>query len=231
MKTDETNFLFETSRRKFIGTLAATAGMAGLGSPLFANEISKKPVGLVSSGDAEEWMKNIKGSHRVVYDAPEPHDGFPVIWAWAYYLTNNQTKINDDDMTAMVVLRHNAIPFALRDELWEKYNLGETFKINDSRTQSPAIRNTFYKLEKGDLPFEGVDGIKAMQDRGAMFCVCDLALTVYSSFTAQAMDLDPKEVRKDWEAGVLSDIQIVPSGVWALGRAQENGCGYIYAGG
>jgi len=30
--------------------------------------------------------------------------------------------------------------------------------------------------------------------------------------------------------GVLPDIQIVPSGVWALGRAQEKGCGYIFAG-
>jgi len=29
---------------------------------------------------------------------------------------------------------------------------------------------------------------------------------------------------------VLPDIQIVPSGVWALGRAQQKGCGYIFAG-
>jgi len=44
------------------------------------------------------------------------------------------------------------------------------------------------------------------------------------------MNLDKAEVYKDLIAGVLPGIQIVPSGVWALGRAQENGCGYIFAG-
>jgi intracellular sulfur oxidation DsrE/DsrF family protein len=231
MKTDNTSSLFEASRRKFIGKLAATAGIAGIGPSLFAHELPRNSAPSIHTGDAEAWMKKIKGSHRIVYDAPEPHDGFPVVWAWAYYLTNNQTGTEDDDMTAMVVLRHHAIPFALKDELWEKYNLGETFNITDSRTKGPALRNPYYKIEAGDLPIDGIDGIRALQDRGAMFCVCDLALTVYSSFTARAMELNPEEVKKDWEAGVLPDIQIVPSGVWALGRAQENGAGYIYAGG
>ena len=30
---------------------------------------------------------------------------------------------------------------------------------------------------------------------------------------------------------LLPGVQIVPSGVWAIGRAQENGCAYCYAGG
>ena len=44
------------------------------------------------------------------------------------------------------------------------------------------------------------------------------------------MQLDPKKVQEEMIAGVLPGIQLVPSGVWALGRAQENGCGYIFAG-
>ena len=35
------------------------------------------------------------------------------------------------------------------------------------------------------------------------------------------MNLDKTRVYKDLIAGVLPGIQIVPSGVWALGRAQE----------
>ena len=69
-----------------------------------------------------------------------------------------------------------------------------------------------------------------MQERGAMFCACDLATKVYSNAVATEMGLDPTEVYNDWVSGVLPDIQLVPSGVWALGRAQENGCGYIFAG-
>jgi len=63
-----------------------------------------------------------------------------------------------------------------------------------------------------------------------MICVCDVALTVYSSVLGAGMNLDPQEVKKEWLSGILPDIQVVPSGVWAVGRAQEHGCGYIFAG-
>lgn len=219
------------SRRKFIGTLAATASIAGLANPLLANAASPKAeTKLVSEADA--WFKkNVKGTHRVVYDAPEPHMGWPFIWSWAFYMTNNQTGTPDDDMTAVVVLRHNGIPFAMEDGLWKKYKFGETFNITDNTTGAPAVRNPYYLPKEGDYPIPGIDGIKVLQDRGVMVCVCDLALTVYSGMTAQSMELNPEEVKKDWVAGVLPGVQIVPSGVWALGRAQEHKCGYIYAGG
>lgn len=64
-----------------------------------------------------------------------------------------------------------------------------------------------------------------------MFCVCELALTVYSSFAAQASGLDHNAIKEEWMEDLHLGIKPVPSGVWALGRAQELGCGYIYAGG
>jgi len=70
-----------------------------------------------------------------------------------------------------------------------------------------------------------------MTERGAMFCVCEIALNVYSGFAAKAMNLSTEEVKKDWMSGLLPGVQIVPSGVWAVGRAQEKGCAYCYAGG
>lgn len=220
---------FKNSRRKFIGTLAtgATAGISGISSPLFAGTTMDTR----SAIDADAWMDNIKGSHRVVYDAPEPHAGFPFIWSWVYYKTNNQTGINDNDMTAMVVLRHNAIPFALKDQLWKKYGFGELFGVVDNTTGVSALRNPYYQPKEGDYPMPGIEGIKQLQSRGAMFCVCEMALTVYSGMAAQKMELKPEEVKEEWVNGVLPGIQIVPSGVWALTRAQKKDCGYIYAGG
>ena len=224
MKTNTKN-----SRRKFIGTLAtgATASISAISSPLFAS--TKFDANLAS--DADAWMDNVKGSHRVVYDAPEPHAGFPFIWSWVYYQTNNQTGINDNDMTAMVVLRHNAIPFALKDQLWKKYGFGELFGVVDNTTGVSALRNPYYQPKEGDYPMPGIEGIKQLQSRGAMFCVCEMALTVYSGMAAQQMELKPEEVKEEWVNGVLPGIQIVPSGVWALTRAQKKDCGYIYAGG
>lgn len=219
----------DNSRRKFIGQVfAGTAvGLSTFSVPF----VSKGAISGGDNGDADSWFKNAKGKHRIIYDATEPHDGFAVIWSWVFYLTNNNTGTPDNDMTAMVVLRHNAIPLAMEDRLWEKYKFGEMFKVTDSTTKAPAIRNPYYVPGEGDFPVPGIDGIKRLQERGAMFCVCDMALTVYSQFAAKAAGLDPVETKKDWVSGIHPGIQIVPSGVWAVGRAQENGFAYCYAGG
>ena len=44
------------------------------------------------------------------------------------------------------------------------------------------------------------------------------------------MSLNPDDVYAEMVKGILPGIQLVPSGVWALGRAQNNKCAYIFAG-
>ncbi|WP_116770317.1 Tat (twin-arginine translocation) pathway signal sequence containing protein [Maribacter litoralis] len=225
MKTEN-----ESSRRKFMGAvlMGATASTLSLiTGPVYAampNCDDKK------MAEADDWFNKIKGTHRIVYDGSTPHDGFPIIWNWAFYLSNNETGSKDDDITAMTVLRHNAIPFALKSEVWKKYKLGEVFGVNDNTTNAAALRNPYYEPQNGDFPMPVIQGIKEMQERGAMFCVCNLALSVYSGAVAEKMGLDAKKVYQEWVDAVHPEIQIVPSGVWALGRAQQNGCGYIFAG-
>ncbi|MDF2158417.1 twin-arginine translocation signal domain-containing protein [Algoriphagus sp. CAU 1675] len=219
------------SRRNFIGTLAAGSalgGLTGFTQPILGVDTNKNTKVL---HEADAWFNKVKGSHRIVYDGSTPHDGFPIIWNWAFYLTNNQTESPDSDITAVTVLRHSAIPFALEDKIWSKYKLGEVFGVNDKQTGSPSLRNIVYEPKPGDFPVPQIQGIKDLQDRGAMFCVCDLALQVYSQGVASQVNADSGEVYKEWVAGVLPGIQIVPSGVWALGRAQEHGCAYVFAGG
>lgn len=218
------------SRRRFLSTVAlgaAASSFAMLTSPLHASIPS---IDLDVSGDADKWFEKVKGTHRIVYDGSTPHGGFPVIWTWAFYFTNNGTNTPDEDMTAVCVIRHSAIAYALESSLWEKYNLGEMFEIMDNSTGKPSVRNTVYEPQEGDFPLPGIDGVKRMQERGAMFCACNLALKVYSGAVAANMGLDPDTVYNEWVSGVLPGIQLVPSGVWALGRAQEKGCGYIFAG-
>jgi intracellular sulfur oxidation DsrE/DsrF family protein len=218
------------SRRNFLGALAlgtAAGSLSAFTSPL----VNPMDSNSESMHEADKWFEGIKGTHRVVYDGSTPHDGFPIIWNWAFYLTNNETGVKDEDMTAMTVLRHSAIPFALQSSMWEKYKLGEFFSINDNSTKAPSLRNPYYEPKEGDFPLPVIQGIKDLQARGAMFCVCNLALKVYSGFVAQGAGLNAEDVNKDWLGAVLPGIQVVPSGVWALSRAQKAGCGYIFAGG
>lgn len=218
------------SRRSFIEKVAlgsTMAGIAGLVNPVLANqsESSKK-----SMHEADEWFKKVKGTHRVVYDGSTPHNGFPIIWNWVFYYTNNLTDSPDSDITAMTVLRHSAVGFALEDRLWAKYKLGEAFGVKDPATGQASLRNPFYDPKPGDFPMPQIQGIKALMERGAMFCVCDLALQVNSGAIAAKMNLQMEDVYKDMASGIHPGIQSVPSGVWALERAQKNGCSYIFAG-
>lgn len=216
------------SRRKFMETMAAgAAGLSFLSSPALANGAAADTM-LVE--DADAWFKKVKGKHKIVYDAPEPHEGFPIIWSWVFYKTNNATGTPDNELTAVVVLRHSAIPFAMEDKLWDKYKFGEHFKINDPATSAAAVKNPFYVPEAQMWKDFGIQGIKELQARGVMFCVCDMALTVNSIMTAKAMNANADDIKKEWLAGILPGVQVVPSGVWAIGRAQEKGCAYCFAG-
>lgn len=231
------------SRRNFLGTLATGAAAISAASlaPLTAGA-KKITEDFHNDDDPEAWFNQIKGKHRIVFDVTQPHEVFPFAWPAVFSMTNEATGTLPKDQSIVVVLRHSAIPYAFEDRLWAKYNFGEffraaelgpTFKAADYSTAG-ATRNPFWKTKEGDFQLPGFGnvaiGINDLQQKGVMFCVCNAAITVYSAVAAQKMNMPPEDVKKDWIAGVLPKIQIVPSGVWALGRAQEHGCGYIFAG-
>lgn len=158
----------------------------------------------------------------------------PFAWPRVFLMTNQKTGVEEKDCTAVVILRHDAIPYAMEDSLWKKYNFGEVFKADDPATKAVADRNPFWKPKPGDFKIPGVGevaiGINELQESGVLFDVCDVAVTVYTAVVAEKMSLKADEVKKEWIAGVLPGIQVVPSGVWAINRAQEHGCSYCFAG-
>ena len=221
----------KTPRREFLGSLAAGAATLGI-STLAPLGLSATPESSTLAGEADAWFDKVKGKHRVVFDVPAPHEIFPFAWPRVFLLTNANTGTPENECGVVVVLRHNAIPYAMNDSLWVKYKFGELFKIDDAVTKAPSVRNAFWKPKPGDFAVPGLGnvaiGINELQDSGAMFCVCDMAMTVYSAALAGAGDA--AAVKKDFLANLLPGIQPVPSGVWAVGRAQEKKCAYIFVG-
>lgn len=218
-------------RRKFLQSLAmgaAAISAAGLITPVSS---SAGAVDELENKDPEEWMRKIKGKHRIVYDVTEPHHQFPFAWPRVFLMTNEATGTPAHDCSVVVILRHEAIPFALDDSLWEKYNFGEMFKINDETTKQIARKNPYWKPAPGTYKFPGIGevqiGINELQESGVIFLVCNAALTVFSA-AAAGNSGNADEVKKEWIAGVLPGVYVVPSGVWAVGRAQEKGCGYCF---
>ena len=226
-------------RRGFLGAIATATATLGLTSLISPFKLRAEPQKLTSKAagpvhQADLWFNQLKGTHRVTFDCTQPHEIFPFAWPKVFLMTNAATGSPETDCGVVVVLRHSAIPYAFETRLWNDYKFGEMFKADDPKTKVAAIRNPFWKPTKGDFSIPGIGdveiGINELQASGVMFCVCDTAITVYSAATAAAMGKDAAEVKKDWMTGLLPGIMVVPSGVWALGRAQEKGCQYIFAG-
>ena len=221
----------KTPRREFLGSLAAGAATLGI-STLAPLGLSATPESSALAGEADAWFDKFdkaKGKHRVVFDVPYPHEIFPFAWPRVFLMTNVSTGTPENEVGVVVVLRHDGVPYAMNDTLWAKYKFGEMFKINDAVTKAPSVRNAFWKPKPGDFVAPGLGplpiGINELQDSGVMFAVCDMALTVYSAVAAGGGDA--AAVKKEFLANLLPGIQVVPSGVWALGRAQEKKCAYI----
>jgi hypothetical protein len=221
-------------RRQFLGAIASGAAALGLSSVISPLSAQAKANFSHGKSDPDQWFNQVKGKHRIVFDVPHPNEIFPFAWPRIFLATNAATGTTEKDCSVVVVLRHMAIAYAMEDRLWSKYKFGETFKADDPKTKKPSTRNPFWKPAQGDFNIPGVGvvpiGINELQDSGVLFCVCDMALTVYSAAVAQAMNLDAAEVKKDWVSGILPNIQLMPAGIWAINRAQEHGCTYCFAG-
>jgi hypothetical protein len=233
----------KTPRRNFFGKLAtgaAAIGLASVATPLHLMAESKSIA--ESSDDADAWFSKIKGKHRIVFDATSTHGVFPFAWPKVFLMTNGATGSPEKDCTAVVILRHNAIPYAMQDSLWAKYKFAELFKIEElgpafkaaDAATAMATRNPFFNTKPGDfmMPVYGdlPIGVKDLQASGVMICVCDAAITVFTGIVAMQSGGNAADIKKEWLAGLIPGIQPVPSGVWAVGRAQEHGCAYCFVG-
>jgi hypothetical protein len=216
-----------TPRRGFLAKVAASAAAIGLGGHVPRTLLSQPRAAPAAADPAyDAWLNRIAGQHKMVFDAPEPNDGMPVVWPRVWLdTTNAQYGTTDAQNKAIVILRHGSIGFALNDAMWAKYKLGATFSINDGA--AAATRNTWFKPLP--LPLPGT-GIEALLAKGVLFGACNVAIAVYSGAVAQGMGLDPAAVRADWLANVLPGVQVVPSGVLAVNGAQEKGCSMCFAG-
>jgi hypothetical protein len=212
-------------RRDFMGLAAAMAAI-GVSTVLPVSTATAAPG---APTDFTRWLDTISGKHRVVFDVREPNDGMAVAWAWVYLFTGPQAYgVKENQLGTVMVLRHNAIPLALEDSMWDKYKLGEYFKINDPATSAPALRNPYYATPVDpDVPDMT---LKSHIERGVKVAACDMAIHYYSGQIAKAQGFKHEDVKSDWMAATLPRISHAPSGVVACQGAVAKGCSYIFAG-
>ncbi len=219
---------FSTHRRGFLGRLGAAiaVGMTGFGPVRLAAE-GHEPEGPAGNADPlEDWFNRINGKHRMLFDAPGANGGFPAVWPRIYMNTMNATyHATDADESVVVVFRHMGAPLALNDAMWAKYPFGAQLGINENG--KPATRNIYATIT--NLPIPGI-GVVELLKSGVLIGVCNMALAVMAGQLAQKTGGNADTIHGELVANIFPGVQVVPSGVMAVGRCQEKGCNYCFAG-
>lgn len=239
-----------TPRREFLGQLAATAvTIAGAAAcaPAAMSQATAAPVPATGGGSTgapaatsaatsaatprkwdDAWATRLTAKHRAVFDAPEVADGTVLFNAYVYMRSFGEVYgAPDGDIQAVLVARHRAVPLMLGDAMWERYELGREVRARDEKTGKWARRNPFAVGDPGDTNAMPGLSLSALRERGALLLVCNLALGNLGGRLAARTKQDAATVRAELRGALLPGVEIVPSGVFGVMRAQEAGCTYM----
>ncbi len=203
-------------RRSFFGRIAAASALGLFG---LANTVRAQ----TAPADGPDWPGVLKTRHKQVFDIYDINGGFPLGFV-NNFLTPNQSA------TAVLIFRHQGLPYGLNSAMWAKYRVGETFKINDPETKASAVKNPWFEPNPGVFPNPEV-ALDRLIAKGAVIGVCGVALRGQSRRLAQNAGVSPDDAFKEIAANLLPGASVVLSGTWAVNRAQEAGCTYCSGGG
>lgn len=237
----------ETTRREFLdslmlSTLAGTTLLGGLPTVLSGMERMPGDRGEGSApadgaapqeGWDTDWGRRLTGRIKTVFDVPEIESGFPVwrasIWTAQY---EQVLRVPPRETSTALVLRHNAIVLAMRQEYWEKYGFGAASKATHPLTGEPSSRNVALLG-----PSDGVGApysdfaLDKFLARGGVALACDLALRFLVVPAIQKAEGVPDDRAYALaRQGLVPGVILQPSGMFAVIRAQEAGAFYFRAG-
>jgi hypothetical protein len=205
-----------TPRRSFFRRIAALSALGLFG---FATSPARAQS---AQSDGPDWPGTLNGRHRQVFDIYDINDGFPLGF------TNNFLTPNES-ATAVLIFRHKGLPYAVGGAMWEKYKIGESFKIIDPETKAPAVKNPYFQPQPGVLANAEM-ALDRLHAKGTVMGACGIALRGQSRRLAANAGVTPEEALKEWTANLIPGVTVIPSGTWGVNRAQEAGCTYCAGG-
>jgi intracellular sulfur oxidation DsrE/DsrF family protein len=222
-------------RREFLGQVAAGAVSLGLSGAL-TKAFAATPA---TGGDiqpSDKWLTSVTGKHRQFFDMPNHENGMGLIHVRNYLNTLRDTyKVSHPEATAVVSLYGMSTLMGFNDAMWKRYGLGAALKANDA-SGAAATSNVFYSAPAGatsmnlsgaPIPLPTDISISALQQRGAVFILCNNAFNLWMMLLSGGGD-KMASMRKEFEDNMLPGIFLVPAMVVAVNQAQMHGCTYMY---
>src|SRR3954451_5023775 len=226
------------ARRSFLARLGT--GLATLGAALGAGTTATYAQGASdrqwqpARHAEDDWFDKLPGKHRMILDAVSGQGAGDALHFASNVLTTSKSGygLDSGDLAVVICLRHGATAVAFTDPMWAKYSapMSARAKLNDPKTHAPAVVNVYNSTELGGLLPNGSATIDALIKQGVHFAVCDQSTHGYAGGFARTTDGKADEVYKELTSHVIGNSHMVPSGIVAVGHAQERGYAYAYCG-
>ena len=163
------------------------------------------------------WLDGLTGKHKQVFDLSDMEIGLVVVKNWVD-AWQEVYGLKHPEVNAVVGIGGHAFPINANDALYQKYPIGELWKVNDPATGKPAVRNIF--LEGSDAK------VRPLQARGVIFWECNNALRNVAGRIGRAVDRPATEIYPELRAGMNPGVIVVPAHTMLIGLCQERGCSY-----
>ena len=214
-------------RRAFLGQLGVMALAAGAPASVVTRRMPPREFG-PSPWDMS-WVDRITAApYKVVLDSQTLDDGAALDYAADIMNTFREVYNGPDTQTrVVVVMRRLGVPMALKDELWDRYAIGEERKVNDPITKAPAKRNPWLKAAPNAPSYEVDAKLESLMPRGLTVLVCNRAAMNMAHSFAEKYKLDVEKVRDEVRNGLIPGALLMPNGIFAIVRAQNAGCAYL----
>jgi intracellular sulfur oxidation DsrE/DsrF family protein len=229
------------NRRRFLGqVLGGVTAAAAISTAVEA----QAPMAAASGPDA--WIREVKGTHRCLFDFPQHKNGVPLLHILNYLNTYNEAyKAAPGSVGAVGTFyslgNQSSIALGFNDAVWAKYGLGEYLGLKDKSGKAYS-RNVFQQPTTDDAhlliqAFQTPNipelagampalGIASLQKMGTKFLVCANALGGWCLELQARGKGKADEIEKDFRANLLPGVTIVPAMVIAIEKAQAAGIRY-----
>ena len=219
-----------TDRRGFVGAVAALGAGVALGPDTHVQRlfVAEPPAGAQDPSDA--WLDRLKGTHRQLFDVPEPEGGTMLRHVRNYLDAWRDTYgVAERDVSVVVTLYARTTPVGLQDEMWAKYQLGAALAITDPTTNASLVRNWFAHPKPGDPVADGTpeSSMEALQRRGVVFALCNNALKRWAGRLEKSGMGAAADVHADLVAHALPGVIVVPDVLVTMTKAHERSFGYV----
>ena len=219
-------------RRDFLTKLgfgAVALGGSAFVAPLDAQELDR--IGETLAAEPlwnMSWVDELqKVPYKAVFDSPTLADGSALDLAAGIWDNFKEVYGTDSSCRMVIIMRQLGQVMAFNDSMWEKYGIGEERKVNDPLTKQPARRNPWAKSMPGDPSWATASKLDSLRARGAILLVCNRASMNWAANAAERTKGDLEAIKNDVRNNLVPGAILMPTGIFALVRAQNAGCAYM----